>query len=195
VELMLDDPPGVLFVYGNLRLLDSRTFGVFASRQAGERALLQTEQLAEEGSLQGEVLVSGHTTPEYQRAAVVPLRWGAPRILVLDMGMRAALGDDLKEEPFRLARLWRYQFDPGTDLVVSTQPPDRSYHRNSNRIRDRLAAGLCARLDFPHLAPGGNMHQIALAALRSGRPVRIGEESPLAEVLAASGARVILAPP
>lgn len=195
VELMSDDPPGVLFVYGNLRLLDARTFGVFSSRSAGERALLQTEQLVEEGALQGEVLVSGHNTPEYQRAAVVPLRWGAPRILVLDMGMRAALGDDLKEEPFRLARLWRYQFDPGTDLVVSTQPPDRAYHRNSNRIRDRLAAGLCGRLDFPHLTAGGNMHQIALSALRAGRPIRIGEESPLAEVLAASGAKVILAPP
>jgi DNA processing protein len=195
VEMMLDDPPGVLFVHGNLRLLDARTFGVFSSRGAGERALLQTEHLVEEGALQGEVLVSGHNTPEYQRAAVVPLRWGAPRILVLDMGMRAALGEDLKEEPFRLARLWRYQFDPGTDLVVSTQPPDRAYHRNSNRIRDRLAAGICARLDFAHLSAGGNMHQIALSALRAGRPIRVGEESPLAEVLAASGARVILAPP
>jgi hypothetical protein len=194
LEQMSSEAPGVLFLFGNLRLLDARTFGVFCSRGASERSLAQVEQLVEEGALQGEVLVSGHDTPEYQRAAVVPLRWGAPRILVLDMGMKAALGADLKEEPFRIARLWRYQFDPLTDLVVATQPPDRPYHRNSNRIRDRLAAGLCRRLDFPHLSSGGNMHQIALMALKAGRPVRVGEESPMAAPLQSSGAKVILAP-
>lgn len=192
VEHLEPDPPGVLFLYGNQKLLHQPTFTVLASRGGTDESTRQIERLTEDGVIRGEVLVAGHNTPAYQRAAVVPLRWGAPRIMVLDTGLFEGLGEDLSDEPFRAARLWRYKFDPKTDLALSAVNPLRSFHRNANRVRDRLVAGLSYRLDFAYIAPNGNMEHIALAALRTGRPVRVGETVPRYEWFAGQGARIAL---
>jgi predicted Rossmann fold nucleotide-binding protein DprA/Smf involved in DNA uptake len=107
IEQFDPDPPGVLFLFGNTKLLESSTFCVLSSRGSFPADLDQIEKLTEEGVLAGEILVAGHDTPEYQRSAVVPLRWGSPRILCLDRGLFKVLGDDLRDEAFRAARLWR----------------------------------------------------------------------------------------
>jgi DNA processing protein len=171
------DPPGALFAYGNLHLLQAPTAAVLASRDAPPAALDWVERRAEEVVMQGHLLVAGHDTPAYQRAAVVPLRWGCPRILVLDTGMFDGLGPDLDQEPFASARLWRYQFDPKTDLAISAVPPYAKYHRNANRIRDRLVAGLASQLHFAWIAPGGNMERTWKQAEKTGRSISIWEES------------------
>ncbi|HEY0867030.1 MAG TPA: hypothetical protein VGE01_06625 [Fimbriimonas sp.] len=175
IEEMDPDPPGVLFLYGNTRLIESRTFCVLASRNTMPADLELIEELTEGGVLGGEVLVSGHDRPEYQRSAVVPLRWGAPRILCLDRGLFKVLGEDLKDEAFRAARLWRYQFDPSTDLVVSPFRPHSDFIGVNNRVRDRLIACLSCRLDFVNVAPSGNMEKIMRLAIQAGRPVRISD--------------------
>lgn len=191
VERLDAHAPGVLYLYGNRRLLDSKTFAVLGSRNAPDAALAAIESLAEEGVLNGEVLVGGHNTPEYQRASVVPLRYGAPRILGLDRELFDALGDDLSEEPFRAARLWRYQFDPLTDLAVTTIHPDQKPHAGANRQRDWLIAGLAQRLDLTWVARGGNMERIGRAAARAGRPVRVLDLFPGALDWGRYGATVI----
>lgn len=171
------DPPGALFVYGNQNLVKGKTAAVLSSRNTSPAGLGLMEGLAEDAVLAGEVLVCGHDTPEYQRVAVVPLRWGAPRILCLDRGLFAALGDDLREEPFRAARLWRYEFDPKTDLVVSPFRPEAGFAGVNNQVRDRLVAALADRIDFVEVAVGGNMEKVALRALKAGRPVRVSDRS------------------
>lgn len=176
VEQMDSDPPGVLFLYGNTNLLAGKTFSVLSSRSTSRAGLERIERLTEEGVLAGEVLVSGHDTPEYQRSAVVPLRWGAPRILCLDRGLFRALGPELREEPFRAARLWRFQFDPTTDLVVSPFKPDAGFVGINNRVRDRLIACLSRRLDFVEINAGGNMDRLAKLAAKAGRPVRMDSQ-------------------
>ncbi|MFW5697726.1 MAG: DNA-processing protein DprA [Fimbriimonadaceae bacterium] len=177
VEEFDDDPPGVLYLYGNAKVLERKTFCVMSSRGTPHEGLETIERWTEEMVLAGGALVSGHDTPEYQRSAVVPLRWGAPRVLVLDRGLFRALGPDLDEEPFRTARLWRYKFDPKTDLVVSPVNPEWNYHPNSNRLRDRLIASLSSELSFVALRKGGNMEKLAKKGLKIGRPVRIGDLS------------------
>jgi len=189
IEAFDPDPPGALFLYGNARLLSVPTFAVMASRGGGPRTLDRIEALTQEGVLASEVVVSGHDRPEYQRAAIVPLRWGAPRILVLDRGLFRALGDELDREPFAGARLWRYKFDPQTDLVVSPVKPRAGFVGVSNQVRDRLVAALASRVDFAHLAPGGTMEGIARAALRVGKPVRVSPDAPEFDKLAALGAK------
>lgn len=179
VEQMDSDPPGVLFLYGNTNLLAGKTFSVLSSRHTSRTGLERIERLTEEGVLAGEVLVSGHDTPEYQRSAVVPLRWGAPRVLCLDRGLFRALGPELREEPFRAARLWRFQFDPSTDLVVSPFRPEAGFVGINNRVRDRLVACLSRRIDFVEVSPGGNMDRLAKLAQRAGRPVRLGDPAPV----------------
>lgn len=191
IQEMDPNPPGVLFLYGNVSLLQARTFAVLCSRQSPPHALDVVEKLAEEGVLNGETLVAGHDTPEYQRAAVVPLRWGAPRILALDRGLFAALGDELKDEPFRTARLWRYQFDAYTDLAISAANPDLDWALEHNKIRDRLVASLAGRLDVVLAKPGGNMEKLAGLALKAGRPVRVSSLAENSSALAEAGASVM----
>lgn len=191
IEELATDPPGVLFLYGNERLLRIETSCVLASREPDDATLNVVERLAEEHVFAGRALVSGHDTPAYQRGAVVPLRYGAPRLLVLDRGHFVVLGPNLDQEPFAAARLWRFGFDARTDLVVSAVPPDRDYHRNSNRVRDRLVAGLSRQIDLVSARPAGNMESLAKAALRAGRPVRVFEGAECASSLMALGAKPI----
>lgn len=188
IEAMDSDPPGLLYLYGNHRLVDMVTYAVFGSRNSSEQDLAKMEHLAEEHILSGRTTVTGHDTPEYQRTAVTALRWGAPRILVLDTGLFSALGEDLREEPFAAARLWRYKFDPQTDLAMTAVNPIKTYHRNSNKVRDRLVASMALYLDFCFVKPGGNMHRTAKSALKAGRKVRVIESSPVHDELAQLGA-------
>lgn len=185
------DPPGLLFFYGNHNLVKRPTFGIFSSRKTSRAGLEAIDKAAEEGVLNGEVLVSGHDTPEYQRSAIAPLRWGAPRILVLTRGFFQALGPELKSEPFRAARLWRFQFDPTVDLVISAVGPLSTSHRNANRERDALAASLCRRLDFVEVAPKGNMEMLVKQGIASGRKVRVGDMSENARQYFALGASAL----
>ncbi len=67
VEAFDADPPGVLFAYGNLRLLGHSSFAVLASRGTTPKGLDLIERLTEEGILKGETVVAGHDRPEYQR--------------------------------------------------------------------------------------------------------------------------------
>ena len=134
----------------------------------------QQEAMTESGVLKGETLVVGVNTDAYKRAAVVPLRWGAPRIIVLDRGLFAALGENLDQEMFPAARLWRYRFDPEVDLVVSFCRPDEEYRKGANQTRDRIVVGLADRLVAPYTRPKGTMATLAARAASLGRPVQMG---------------------
>lgn len=145
--------PAGLWLYGNIRLIRCDLGYV---REAGFRVdhlpseLDAIERRAEEIVLGGQVLVCGVHNPAHQRAAVVPLRWGAPRILVVSGGFHHHLGPELTEEPFRAARLWRYQWDPHCDLIVSRRAPDkRPTYGQYNPTVDRLIVKLCE-----HRVPG-----------------------------------------
>lgn len=191
LEQFDDDPPGFLFLFGNTQLLHSKTFCVLSSRNSSPAALTQIEQLTEEGILSGEILVSGHNTPEYQRASIVPLRYGTPRILVLDRGLFTALGDDLNQELFPSARLWRFQFDARTDLVITPFRPEAGFKGVNNKIRDRVVAGLSSRMDCVEILQGGNMENLAAMALACGRPVRVCDRTVGARRFSELGAKLI----
>lgn len=171
IERFDSQGPAMVFMYGNMKLLGGKSFCVLSSRNASFDQLNEIEALTEEGVLRGEILVTGHDRPEYQRSAIVPLRWGAPRILCLDRGLFQVLGEDLRNEAFRAARLWRYEFDPHTDLVVSPFRPEAGFIGVNNQVRDRLVSSLSDSLYFVKVSPGGNMDKIATAAEKAGRNV------------------------
>ena len=193
IEQMDKTPPSLLFLYGNQKLLAGRTFSVLSSRNTSPAGMDQIDKLTEKGVLEGEVTVSSDNRPEYQRSALVPLRWGAPRILCLDRGLFEVLGPDLKSEPFRAARLWRYQFDPSTDLAISPFHPDAKFNGVNNQVRDRLVASLSKRLDFVEITPNGQMEKLAVMALDCGRPVAVSDRSVGYRRLKDRGATVISA--
>ena len=141
--------PAGLWLFGNVRLLEGRLAHVEEALREPDHLpseLDAIERMAEELVLTGCVLVTGIHNPAHQRAAIVPLRWGAPRILVLSGGFKYHLGPDLKDEPFRAARLWRYQFDERTDLVISRRAPEKlPTFALLNPTVDRMIARVCSR--------------------------------------------------
>jgi DNA processing protein len=171
IQQFISAPPAFLFVYGNLAVLKQKTFSVACSRNPNDETLRNLEQAVEQGVLNGELLVTGANTHSYRRGAVVPLRWGSPRILVLDRGMFAALGDDLNEEPFRAARLWRYNFDPDVDLVLSPLRPDAKYLPAANQTRDELVFALSDRVEVVFASESGNTRRPADRMQAVGRLV------------------------
>lgn len=117
---------GKLWLYGNVILLDSNrscSEVAFATNGANQKLLESAERESEEIVLSGKTLVCGIHSDLHQRASIVPLRWGAPRIVVVGSGFYNHLGPNLDEELFKAARLWRYEFDPLTDLVISKYEP------------------------------------------------------------------------
>ncbi|MCW5939872.1 MAG: hypothetical protein KF884_10870 [Fimbriimonadaceae bacterium] len=136
--------PAGLWLYGNVRLLSVNLAMISQACGPPDHApdeLDEIERMAEQSILEGKVLVTGIHSPAHMRAAIVPLRWGAPRILVVAGGFKYHLGADLKQEPFRAARLWRYQWDERTDLVVSRRAPEKlpTFARHNPTV-DRLVS-------------------------------------------------------
>lgn len=133
---------GKLWLYGNVILLDSNrscSEVAFATNGANQKLLESAERESEEIVLSGKTLVCGIHSDLHQRASIVPLRWGAPRIVVLGSGFYNHLGPNLDEELFKAARLWRYEFDPLTDLVVSKyEPMDTGLSGKRSRGSDKL---------------------------------------------------------
>ena len=107
--------PGSIWLYGNTRLLAGDlacvTLCFDNPETIGPKILEDIERKTEEFVLGGKTLVCGIHNDPHRRAAVVPLRWGAPRIVVVSGGFQHHLGENLKQEPFRAARLWRYGWD------------------------------------------------------------------------------------
>lgn len=143
--------PAKLWLYGNVKLLKADLACV--DRCFGEpiHAPDELDRISNDAMnlvLESKVLVAGVHNIAHQRAAVVPLRWGAPRILVFSGGFHVHLGNDLSNEPFRAAKLWRRQFDPQTDLVVSRRAPNRlpTFSKHNPTV-DRLIEKVAKR-DF-----------------------------------------------
>jgi len=135
-------PDSKLWFYGNVRLLRGNLATV-------PRAICRydLERAAEKLVLDGFTIVTGIHNDLERLKAIVPLRWGAPRILVLSGGIRFHLGPRLSEEPFRAAKLWRYQWDPKVDLAISRRAPDRlPTFATHNPTIDRLISEVACKL-------------------------------------------------
>lgn len=143
--------PAGIYLYGNVRLLHAKLAFVSAACGSGpwdRQALDDIEREAERRVLNAEILVCGVHNEAHQRAAIVPLRWGAPRILVFSGGIRFHLGKELRDEPFRAARLWRYEWDPRTDLAVSRRAPSKlPTFARFNPTVDRLIRQIADRVE------------------------------------------------
>ncbi len=141
--------PANLWLYGNTRLLESNLVCIpetFGHDCHSPSDLDEIERKTEQLVLDGQILVTGIHNSAHQRAAVVPLRWGAPRIVIFSGGFFHHLGKELNQEPFRTARLWRYEWDRNTDLGVSRRAPEKlptyaKHNPSVDRLIDQIACG------------------------------------------------------
>ncbi len=132
VVLQLND----FYMYGNLKLLASNRFTISIPNlnDVTRQDVLDVHVPIAAEVLKGRTLVTGVCSALHDQAAVLPLRWGAPRILVLTSGFLKCLGPKLDQELTPLSRRWRYEFDPLTDLVVSPFAPEDAGIVNCKRI-------------------------------------------------------------
>jgi hypothetical protein len=148
-------PEGGIWLYGNAKLLHSKLHCIQAALGPNWHdpiELSQIESEAEEAVLGMKVLVCGIHHAAHMRSAIIPLRFGAPRIVVVSGGFHYHLGRNLTNEPFPAARLWRYQWDPDTDLIISRRAPEKlPTYATHNPTVDRLIDGIAN-----HTWPGLN---------------------------------------
>lgn len=148
-------PEAGLWFYGNIKLLHARL--AYVPQALAKPPFLRNEldiieRDAENLVLDAMVLVTGTHNEAHRQAAVVPLRWGAPRILVFSGGFYSHLGLELDQEPFPAARLWRFKWDARTDLAVSRRAPDKCpTYANDNPSVDRLVRGI-VEMSWPGLS-------------------------------------------
>lgn len=83
----------------------------------------EIEEIVEGAVLQGKiVLVDTRRLPTdvWKIVGIVPLRWGAPRVLLLRFPKQieaVKAGQEIRSE----WRLWRYRYDPSTDMAVTSR--------------------------------------------------------------------------
>jgi hypothetical protein len=160
---LYDEAPGYyeaggLWLYGNVRLLHGslrHVPGALGVAPSSPEYLDDLAMTAERFTLDGKILVCGIHSEAHQRVALVPLRWGAPRIVVFSGGFNHHLGPDLSQEPFRQARLWRYGWDAITDLAVSRRAPEKlptyaTHNPTVDRMIELLATEQWPGLSSPH---------------------------------------------
>jgi DNA processing protein len=133
---------GGVWLYGNAKALKADLAyipGIFGESCQTPAQLDAISAEAMRIVMDSQVLVCGVHNIANQRAAVVPLRWGAPRILVLSGGFKYHLGENFDQEPFRAAKLWRNGWDPLTDLAISRRAPDKlPTYASHNPTIDRM---------------------------------------------------------
>lgn len=110
---------------GNVRLLTApdRHFAV-PNLDPTAANLDEIERSVEQAVLAGKIIVinTRHHAANWHRAGCVPLRWGAPRIILCRFRQQVELCAS-GQELARSWRLWRYQFDASTDCATTTLKP------------------------------------------------------------------------
>lgn len=189
----MDDPPALLFAYGNWELLSQPTVAVLASHTISARGLTVLETLADTFLREGWVPITSTTQPAYQRMLLCALRAGAPAVLVLDRGLLKVFGEDLRKEPLASARIWQAEFDPNRMLAISPFRPRDGWINANGKYRDRLIAYLADCPIIVEARPNGFMLELGKELLTKGRALTVyaGEldRTPAHRELLEAGAR------
>jgi len=185
----LDNPPPVLYAYGNLDLLAKPLFAVANSNGAEEEALAAGDAAAAVALSCGWFPVTGHNRPAYQRPALVARRNGGRICYVLDRGLLEAFGGDLTRELFPAARIWSPTYDPASDLTLSPFSLRAHGIALHGRRRDALIFALADAIFVGAIRPGGQMERGCLEARACGKPVfLVGRRGEAEAVLLEAGA-------
>ncbi len=169
----MQEPPALLFAYGNYDLLAGNTVALLASHTISKRGLEVLEQILGVFLEQDWVPLVSQNQPAYQRALLGTVRKAKPYVLVLDRGLLKVFGDDLRKEPLASARIWRAEFDPQRALAISPFRPRDGWITGNSRYRDQLIAYLADAVIVVEARPDGYITQLATELLQKGMEVRV----------------------
>lgn len=167
----MEEPPPVLYVFGNLELLSQPLFAIANSNGASEEALAYGDVAAQAAMDCGWTPVTGHNRAAYQRPALVARRSSKPVCYILDRGLLEAFGGDLSKDLFAAARIWNPNYDPSCDLTLSPFEMRAHMIAANNRRRDAVIFALADAVFAGDVRPGGRMEEACLSARAQGTPV------------------------
>lgn len=174
VESFCELPPPVLFAHGQVSLLhEGWRFAVVCSRDAPRLALEAVDEIAQRAIAEGGILVTGHNTAPYRRAATVAIRQERPSITVLDRGLLPALGEGMNRPLFAAARLYELEFRADRDLVLSPFPLEAGCLGVHNQRRDELVFALVDVVFAVWIRTGGVMERLCQRAKELGKRIEV----------------------
>jgi DNA processing protein len=166
ISLLGRNAPPLLFVRGNLELLNNSCLGISGSRKASEESLQTTFQLSQSLSQQGWAIVSGGARGSDEAAHLgCLLSEGPGTIIVMPTGI---LKPNLRRE-------LRKHLEDGRTLLVSEFPPEFSWTPGCAMQRNRLLVALCRATVLVEPGVTGGTAGTGKIALKLGLPLFVLE--------------------
>ena len=132
INILGENTPSRLYVWGNLDLLDMPSIGFCGSRSVSERGLQVTSDIAQQAVNEGWVIISGHAKGVDTTAHVTALENGGNTIVVIAEGMEKF---KLRQEIKRIAK-------PENILIISEFPPQSSWNVGYAMQRNKTIVAL-----------------------------------------------------
>ncbi len=169
-EHYLKAPPPVVFALGDTALLQSPAAAVLNSRLPSSGAMVATRQIVEAAALGGFAVVSGAMKLGHRIAAASARAAQTPRVIILDRGLFAALGDETERDIFGLTS-GHLRLDRTRTLVLSPFRLNNHAAPANGARRDALIAALADLVIAVEARSGGHMEQLGLDMLARGKTV------------------------
>lgn len=166
----LSQPPPVVFALGDPALLQSPTAAVLNSRAPSVDAIVATRAIVERAARDGFCVASGAMKLGHRIAAASARAAQAARIIVLDRGLFAAVGDESERDIFGLVS-GRLRLDRSRTLVLSPFRLNNHAAPMNGARRDSLIAALADVVICVEARPGGHMEELGLDMLARGKLV------------------------
>jgi predicted Rossmann fold nucleotide-binding protein DprA/Smf involved in DNA uptake len=166
----LTQPPPVVFALGDTMLLQQPTAAVLNSRSPSVEAIVATRAVVARAARDGFCVASGAMKLGHRIAAASARAAQAGRIIVLDRGLFAALGDATERDIFGLST-GHLRLDRSRTLVLSPFRLDNHAAPVNGARRDSLIAALSDVVICIEARPGGHMEELGLDMLARGKLV------------------------
>lgn len=172
VGWLLSRAPAVLYCLGNhVNVLPAGHFCVVASQKQEHLYASEVKDAIQQGLAAGRHVVAGHNRPVYQWALTAAKRMGARATVVLDRGLLAAFGEDLRRDPVPAARIWGYDFDREHMCALSPFRLRDPWIGANARLRDAMVVALSEVIVAVGIREGGTMDRLCREAAGRGRTV------------------------
>lgn len=166
----LEQPPPFVFALGDTALLQQPAAAVLNSRSPSAEAIIATRAVVTRAGRDGFCVVSGAMKLGHRIAAASARAAQAPRVIVLDRGLFAALGDETERDIFGLAS-GHLRLDRTRTLVLSPFRLNNHAAPVNGARRDALIAALADVVISIEARPGGHMEELGLDMLARGKAV------------------------
>jgi DNA protecting protein DprA len=168
-NLKVSQSPSVLYVKGNIKILEEKSVAIVGSRDASETALKFTDNIAKQASKDFKVVVSGFAKGVDRQALDSAIKYKGQSIIVLPQGIMT-FGSGFKQ--------YYKQIIDGDVLVLSTFFPKAPWKAELAMARNPIIYGLADEIYVAESAEKGGTWSGVIDGLRKGRKIFVRKPEP-----------------